>query len=115
MGFGDARGISVGDDIIYTFHPYTNEVTGHQIISTTLEKQLYLEEIVLNERARELAFEGERFYDLVRIARRRNKMGLDGNAFLADRVSSRYPFSERYHIRSLLMDSDNWYLPFELK
>lgn len=114
VGFFDARGISVSEDIIYSFHPYTNEVTGYKRISTTLEKQLYLEEVILTERARELAFEGERFYDLVRIARRRNKMGLDGSAFLADMVASGYPASERAHIRSLLMDSRNWYLPFEL-
>lgn len=115
VGFEDDRGITVGDDIIYTFNPYTNEVSGYKRISTTLEKQLYLEEIILDERARELAFEGERFYDLVRIARRRNQMGLDGNAFLAEKVSSTYPLSERFHIRSLLIDPDNWYLPFELR
>lgn len=115
VGFADKRGITVENDIIYKFNPYTKEVIGYERISSTLEKQLYLEEIILDERARELAFEGERFYDLVRIARRRNKLGLDGSAFLADMISAKFPSSERESIRAYLMNPNNWYLPFELR
>lgn len=115
VGLSDSRGVSVDEDVIYSFDPYNNEIIGYRRFTTTLQKQLYLEEIILNERARELAFEGERFYDLVRVARRRNKMGLDGNAFLADIIASKFPESEKEQIKNLLMDSNNWYLPFDLK
>jgi hypothetical protein len=115
VGLSDNKGISVDDDIIYEFHPYTNEITGYRRITTTLEKQLYMEEVLLEEKARELAFEGERFYDLVRIARRRNKLGQEGSAFLADIVSSKFYGAERELIRTHLMDPNNWYLPFVLR
>jgi len=114
VGLNDRRGISVDNDVIFSFHPYNNQITGYNIIRTTLEKQMYLEEVVLKQRARELAFEGERFYDLVRIARRRNEMGFDGAAFLADMVSSKFKESEREFIRQRLLDESSWYLPFVL-
>ena len=103
------------DDVIYEFHPYNNEIVGYKIITTTLEKQLYLEEVILDEKASELAFEGERFYDLVRIARRRNKLGQDGSGFLADMVSRKFPPQEREKMRNYLLDENNWYLPFILR
>lgn len=115
VGLGDIRGISVDNDVIYEFHPYNNEVIGYQRISTTLEKQLYLEEVILKERARELAFEGERFYDIVRVARRRNKLGEDGSAFLANTIAEKFPASEREYMRAYLQNSENWYLPFVLR
>ena len=74
-----------------------------------------MEEVLLNEKARELAFEGDRFYDLVRIARRRNKLGLDGSGFLAEIVSQKFPPQERDKMKILLQDENNWYLPFQLK
>jgi hypothetical protein len=115
VGLGDKEGITVGEHIIYDFHPYNNEIIGYKTIATKLEKQRYLEEIVLDERARELAFEGERFYDIVRIARRRNKVGLDGSGFLATIISEKFPASEREQIKNLLQNPDNWYLPFTLR
>ncbi|MCK4921921.1 MAG: RagB/SusD family nutrient uptake outer membrane protein, partial [Bacteroidales bacterium] len=115
VGLDDNRGISVDDDVIYEFHPYNNEVIGYQRISTTLEKQFYLEEVILKERARELAFEGERFYDIVRIARRRNKLGEDGGSFLANIIAEKFPASEREHMFQYLQNSENWYLPFVLR
>ncbi len=114
VGLNDRRGISVDDDIVYDFHPYTNQITGFNVIQTTLDKQMYLEDILLDQKARELAFEGERYYDLLRIARRRNEMGLDGTGFLADKISGIFSGSERQAVRSRLMDESNWYLPFIL-
>lgn len=115
VGLSDNTGFSVDDDIIYEFDPYTNEIVGYMRISTTLEKQLYMEEVILNERARELAFEGERFYDLVRMARRRNKAGLDGSGFLAEIVSEKFPPQEREAMKQYLQDPNHWYLPFILQ
>jgi len=96
-------GIQVGD-INYIQDPYTNEVTSFTNLTGNLAaKQLYLEEQIMDERARELAFEGERFYDLERVANRRNDP-----SFLAKRVSAKYPSAQRQAMYNLLMDKNNW-------
>lgn len=73
----------------------------------------YVEDMVVNEDALELAYEGERWGDLVRIALRRNDP-----AFLADRIYDKlkkggYPEAEQ--VRAKLMDRNNWFLPLESK
>ncbi|MBN1185130.1 MAG: RagB/SusD family nutrient uptake outer membrane protein [Bacteroidales bacterium] len=66
-----------------------------------------IEDIIMEERAMELAFEGKRWFDLVRVANRR------GESYLAGKVSAKYDdpnvASEVYN---RLMDKNNWYLPF---
>ncbi len=92
----------------YQFDPFTRKILGYKnLTGKLLEKQLLLEERVLEERARELAFEGERFYDLMRIARRRNDP-----AFLASKVAAKYPAGKREQIYSYLLDEKNWYIPY---
>ncbi len=49
----------------------------------------------------------ERFYDLIRIAER-----WDDPSYLANKVASKYPAPQREQIRALLMNKENWYLPF---
>jgi len=61
----------------------------------------------LEERALELAFEGKRWFDLMRVARRRNDP-----AFLANTVAAKYSnpaVAER--VKQVLSDENNWYLP----
>ncbi|MDP3915965.1 MAG: RagB/SusD family nutrient uptake outer membrane protein [Bacteroidota bacterium] len=106
VGFtGTYGGIQVGN-INYIHHPFTNEVTGYtNLTGNLLAKQLYLEELIMDERARELAFEGERFYDLMRVAKRRNDP-----SFLANKVSAKYPAGMRQAIKTRLMDPKNWHI-----
>ena len=64
-----------------------------------------VEDLIINEMALEGAFEGYRFHDLMRVALRRNDP-----AYLADPVSRRNGEPDD-NLRSLLMNTANWYLP----
>lgn len=80
-----------------------------KVALTSEEKVLYVEDLIMNERALELAFEGKRWFDLVRIATRR-----DDNAYLANKVAAKFTDpAEKEAVRSKLMDRLNWYLPFK--
>lgn len=74
----------------------------------TINYQIPLvEDMIINEMALEGAFEGYRFYDLMRIALRRN----DPN-YLAAPISQRMGIRDE-NIYSLLKDTKNWYLPLK--
>ena len=73
----------------------------------TADPLLYREDLIIQERSLELAFEGKRWFDLMRIARRRNDP-----SYLADKVAAKYSDpAKAEQIRSWLMDEANWYLP----
>ena len=61
--------------------------------------------MIIDECALEFAYEGKRFYDLMRIALRRNDP-----AYLADAVAKRNGKIDET-LRSKLMDKRNWFLP----
>ena len=64
-----------------------------------------VEDMIITEMALEGAFEGYRFCDLMRVALRRGDP-----AYLANSVSRREGTIDE-KLRSLLMNTDNWYLP----
>lgn len=69
----------------------------------------YIEDQIMAERALELAFEGKRWFDLVRVAERRNDP-----AYLADKVAAKFEGTEMYNtIHAKLMNPANWYLPMK--
>lgn len=109
VGFADNNYESIqAYNVVYEHDPVTNEIIGYHNYSNDIEKKRqYLVEKVMEERAREMAFEGERFYDLVRIAKRRSDP-----SFLADKVAAKFNGEQKEIIRELLLDENNWYIDF---
>jgi len=74
----------------------------------TIDYQIPLvEDLIIQEMALEGAFEGYRFYDLMRVALRRNSP-----EYLAIPVARRNGETDET-LRTLLMDTKNWYLPLQ--
>lgn len=86
----EARGLVKLDNLTF---PYTNKEV--------------MEDMIFAERAREFAFEGRRWYDLML----RSKM--NGRNMLADAVAKKYPPAERATIKARLANEANWYIPIE--
>ena len=67
--------------------------------------QMAIEELILDEAGLELAFEGNRFFDLMRVASRRDNPG----KFMADKIKARGENTE--WASELETNIKNWYLP----
>jgi len=78
----------------------------YEPILTKQDTIFVMEELLCDEEALEFCFEGTRWYDLMRFARHKNRAGLPGNAWLAEKVKENAP------VKALTTES-NWYLPFK--
>ena len=95
-----------GDSQANPFYVLPQPATQLATRQDTIDYQVPLvENMIIDEMALEGAFEGYRFYDLMRVAMRRGDA-----AYLADPVSRRNGEVDDA-LRTLLMDSKNWYLP----
>ncbi len=74
---------------------------------TYMDSVLFVEDELMRETAMEAAFEGNRYLDLLRVARRRNDP-----SYVAQRVASKYTDeTKKASVLLKLMDPTNWYLP----
>lgn len=93
------------------------EATGSEVDETYIYDDANLdivedavEELIIDEMALELAFEGTRFSDLCRVAMRRGNDS-KANDFLAKRVAKRHMGQEDASLRTRLQNRNNWFLP----
>lgn len=118
-GAGQVRDFN-GQD--YVFSPYQPDTivgnkmrqiarTFHVSVGTTKQDTINaMEDLLCDEYALELAFEGTRYFDLMRLARHKNEAGLYdpnfGSKWLAAKLAFKNPAVN-------LEDPRNWYLPFK--
>ena len=86
------------------------DVYGVTIGTTKQDTINAVEDLLCDEYALEFAFEGNRFFDLCRLARHKNETGLYGSNFgsiwLARKLDYKNPVKD-------LTNPQNWYLPFK--
>jgi len=92
------------------FMPAVNFPDG---FTTQIDSIRWLEQQIVRESALELGFEGQRWSDLVRIARRMNKEGRNGYQFIYnDNVKKKYDRANVPAPTGFTADEQSWYLPF---
>lgn len=98
----------VGQKLAYIADTYS--VAGDPTQYTKRDTINAVEDLLCDEYALELAFEGTRYYDLMRLARHKNEAGLYGANFgslwLKKKLEYKNPAVD-------LADPNNWYLPFK--
>ncbi len=95
----------------YSANDTTYVMPDNPAIADSLERLNYqieqVENLIVAEGALEQAFEGQRYYDLMRVALRRHDA-----SFLADKVARRSGTLDAA-LREKLMDTKNWYIKVE--
>lgn len=91
------------------FMPAVNFPAG---LTSQLDSIQWLEKQIVREAGLELAFEGQRWSDLVRIARRMNKEGRDGFKFFFDENIKKKYERAKIPAPNFTSNEQSWYLPF---
>ena len=81
-----------------------------QLIS---EQQVYVDSLILQEGALECAFEGTRFYDLMRYCLRQPNPGLTMQQYIYGRRGNAKRATMATEIKKSLLDPRNWYLNYK--
>ena len=86
-------------------------------VTNRLGLTVAMEDLLMNEAARELAYEGNRWPDLIRIALRREKEAPgSGKLFLKNTIAKKYIAANLQvpaEVEKLGADINSWYLPFK--
>ncbi len=77
-------------------------------VTNALFSARYFEDLILNERAKEFAYEGKRWFDLMRMGRRDNFARKDE---LIDILIKSAPATQKRILATKLVDPMGWYLP----
>jgi tetratricopeptide (TPR) repeat protein len=86
---------------------YLTPVTVPAEITDEKQKTEFIEDLIMQERVLELAYEGKRWFDLVRVAKHR-----ENPDYLASKVSAKFSDpAKAQEIRTKLQNEANWYLP----
>lgn len=100
------------------YYDFTENVNGFPVYGPAEDEIAAVETLIADEMALELAFEGTRYYDLMRIARHRINAGQDGAQWMAWIIGRRglglAPYEQPEQKGSLSVDltnPENWYLP----
>ena len=83
---------------------------GYPVGATKADTINAVEDLICDEMALELAFEGCRFGDLTRLARHKNRAALYQNNFGSVWLAAKLAYK---HPAVSLLDEKNWYLPFK--
>jgi hypothetical protein len=78
--------------------------------SSSEPAQVQINRFILEEMASEGAFEGVRYFDLVRFAKRRGY-----ESWLGDIVSQKYPAEQRAAVKARLSNRNYWHFPYYYK
>ena len=101
-------------DTLYVLPHDTVEVDATKRAQLVKEHQAYVDSLILNESALEFAFEGTRYYDIMRYALRQSNPG----QVMGQIIGARHGYADRTAMQAVisrLADQRNWYLTWKGK
>lgn len=97
-------------DIIYTIRNRANALTATDLAPTATDKNL-IQDFILQERSREFCFEGKRWFDVLRNAKRNNYQRL---SILLNMIAISVPSNQQQSAQQKMRDKNAHYLPIYL-